>query len=278
MAVSNFDGARVAVTGAATGLGLAVARAMAARGAHIAFCGLRPDRVEAATEELREAGAPGVHASVVDVTDANAHAAWVERAADAMGGIDIGWNNAGLMLKSQPTQDIAWADYERLMAVNLHAVFRGSQLLARLMTRQGSPALILNTGSENSLFHAFPGGAAYVASKMAVRGLTHTLRQDVPEHIDVKLLCPGFVHTELGPDAQMRHGMDADAFARIVLPQLLEPERFYVASHAFNATRIRQQTDRMIAEVESGGAPARDTARYDTYTLLGLDEDGRPRS
>ena len=277
MAVGDFKGARVAVTGAATGLGLAVARAMAERGAHVAFCGLRAGRVDEAADTLRNAGAASVHGDVVDVTDADAHTAWVERAADAMGGIDIGWNNAGLMLPSQPVQDIRWEDYDRLMAVNLHAVFRGSQLFARRMIQQGTPALIVNTGSENSLFHAFPGGAAYVASKMAVRGLTHTLRQDVPGHIDVKLLCPGFVQTELGPDAQMRHGMDAARFADIVLPQFLEPDRFYVASHGYNAVRVRQQTDAMLADVERGSAPAEATERYDTYTLLGLDNDGRPK-
>lgn len=276
MAIDTFEGARVAITGGATGLGQAVARRMAADGARISVCGLGETDVAAGVDALRAAGSPEVRGAVVDVTDPAALDGWIDDTVAAFGGLDVGWNNAGMMLPGAPMQDRDYADAERLLSVNLLAVYRGSQRFAQVMAAQGTPALILNTGSENSLFHGVPGGAAYVASKMAVRGLTLSLRQDVPDFVDVKLLCPGFVHTALGPDEQMRHGMDAGQFADIVYPQLTQAGRFYVVSHGFNAERVRRQTAHILDDIESGALSADATERYDTYTLMGLDDWGDP--
>ncbi|MEM7730392.1 MAG: SDR family NAD(P)-dependent oxidoreductase, partial [Pseudomonadota bacterium] len=188
-------------------------------------------------------------------------------AIDRMGGIDVGWNNAGIMGVSSPLQDLGWSDYRALMEVNLDAVFRGSQRFAQAMIRQGTPALILNTGSENSLFHGVPGGGAYVATKAAVRALTRSLDEDTPRHIQAQLICPGFVHTQLGPDEQFRHGMHADRFADIAFPQI-GADRFFILTHGYNAVRVREETDRLLGEFEtSGAASAEDTARYDVRSI-----------
>ncbi len=276
MSLKSFAGKRIAITGGATGIGLAVARKMASDGASLALCGLEVDAIDAAKLELLEIGATSVLTTQCDVTEDGALEDWIKGVVDHFGGIDVGWNNAGVMAPAQPFQDMQWKAYQKVLSVNLDAVARGSQLFARQMIRQGTPALILNTGSENSLFNAVPGGAAYVASKMAVRGLTYGLMQDVPDFIDVKLVCPGFVKTPLGPEAVMQAGMDADRFAQIVYPQLLERGRFYVVSHGYNAVRVRERTDRLLAEIESGAAPTDETQRFDTYTLMGLDPLGRP--
>ena len=273
--IETFTGARVAVTGGSTGIGLALARRMARDGARISLCGLEAASVARARAQLESDGAAEVRAQALDITEDGALERWVGDTVAAFGGLDVGWNNAGVMATGAPVHAMDEADYARVMAVNLHAVFRGSQLFARRMMAQDTPGLLLNTGSENSLFLAVPGGgAAYVASKMAVRGLTESLRHELPARIGVKLLCPGFVDTPLGPRAQMRHGMDVERFADIVYPQLLEPERFYVASHGFNAVRIREQVGAMLRDVESGAAGADETARYDVRALMAE----RPRS
>jgi len=265
MTIESFSDARVVITGGASGIGLALAKRMHADGARIAIC----DRDMSAVQQAIIA-MPDVFGFVCDVSDAGALEGFIAEAADALGGIDVGWNNAGIMQSAQPIQDMDWDDYRAVVDVNLDAVVRGSQIMARMMIKQGTPSLILNTGSENSLFHGVPGGGAYVASKVAVRAITESLFQDTPDHIDVKLLCPGFVNTPLGPKAQFRHGMDVDVFADIAFP-LLSTDQFYLVSHGYNAVRVRETADRILADIEAGAAPASETKAFDTYTLMGLD-------
>jgi NAD(P)-dependent dehydrogenase (short-subunit alcohol dehydrogenase family) len=146
--------------------------------------------------------------------------------------------------------------------------------MARRMADQGTPALIVNTGSENSLFHGIPNAAAYVASKAAVRALTRALSQDTPDHIDVKLLCPGYVNTPLGTSEQMQHGMDVEAFADIAFP-LLTSDQFHLVTHGYNGVRVREEHDALQAEIAAGAASVEDTARYDVGLLMQAAQSGR---
>ncbi len=264
----DFARRRVAITGGASGIGLALATRMAAQGAHIAICDLHADRLEDAATALRSAGAASLRTDALDVADLDALDRWIGDVVQSLGGIDVGWNNAGIMPRTAPLQDHDWRDYARVMDVNLHAVVRGSQGFLRVMAEQSGPALLLNTGSENSLFHAVPGGGPYVASKQAVRAITETLYQDAPAHIDVKLLCPGFVHTPLGPRAQMQHGMTLERFADIAFP-MLTSDQFYLVSHGYNAVRAKERHAKLLSDIEAGAASAEETKRFDTYTLMG---------
>ncbi|MEQ9315979.1 MAG: SDR family NAD(P)-dependent oxidoreductase, partial [Henriciella sp.] len=83
--------------------------------------------------------------------------------------------------------------------------------------------------------------AAYIASKHAVLGLTETFREQMPDFITVGLIIPGWVATELSPGFE-NVAMDADEYAGIIYPQLLEGERF-VVSHAYNTVRIDERID-----------------------------------
>lgn len=265
MPIESFSEARVVITGGASGIGLALAKRMHADGARIALCDRDVSAIQTAIIAM-----PDVLGFICDVADPAALEGFITEASSALGGLDVGWNNAGIMPKTEPIQDMDWDTYRRIMDVNLDAVVRGSQIMARLMIGQGTPSLILNTGSENSLFHGVPGGSAYVASKVAVRAMTESLFQDTPDHIDVKLLCPGFVNTSLGPQSQFRHGMDVERFADIAFP-LLSTDQFYLVSHGYNAVRVRDAADRILADIEAGAAPAAETKAFDTYTLMGID-------
>lgn len=266
----DFRDRRVAITGGASGIGLTLAERMAQQGARIAICDMNETGLAKAAELLRTAGAKEVVTSVVDVSHATDLERFVDHIIDQFGGLDVGWNNAGIMSAPRPLHTIDPVEYDLVMAVNLHAVFHGSQLFARHMIAQGTPALIINTGSENSLFHAVPGGGPYVASKMAVRALTESLDQDTPDHIKVQLLCPGFVNTPLGPEAQMQHGMDVERFADIVFPEM-GGEAFYLVSHGYNAVRVAEREARLQADIARVAASAEETQPFDTYTLMGLD-------
>lgn len=264
MTLRSFNQARIIVTGAASGIGLVLAKRMIADGAKLAFCDLDAQRLERAEDQL-----PGAKGFLCDVSDREALEEFMANAIEFLGGLDVGWNNAGTMQQPSPVQDLELSEIERVMAINFHAVIHGSQLMARHMIKQGMPALIINTGSENSLFHAVPGGAAYVASKMAVRAMTQSLLDDTPDFIDVKLLCPGFVNTGLGDPDIFKHGMDLERFAEIAYPLLLS-DQFYLVTHGYNAVRVRQGCERLLTEIEVGSASEEETRMFDTYNLLGL--------
>lgn len=262
MTLQTFEGARVMITGGASGIGLALAKRMAADGAKIVFCDLGADRVAAA-----EGALPGAKGFVCDVSDRKALAAFIGTGIDHLGGLDVGWNNAGVTQKSAPLQDVLPEEVDRVMAVNFHAVLQGSQLMAQQMIRQGSPALLVNTGSENSLFHAVSNAGAYVASKMAVRSITQSLQNETPDFMSAKLLCPGFVNTALGDPETFKYGMDVEQFADITYPLFLS-DQFYLVSHGYNAIRVREAEGTLLAEIEAGAASAEETAKFDVRNLM----------
>jgi len=128
---------------------------------------------------------------------------------------------------------------------------------ARFIT-QGTPAAIYNIGSENSLFHGTPLNGAYVGTKHAVYALTHSLREELPDFIDVSLICPGFVMSELGPEENMKHGMPTDEFIQKSMPQIKANE-FFVVTHAYNMERIdnrgsnrRETTSNLLIDLFCG--------------------------
>ena len=156
---------------------------------------------------------------------------------------------------------------QRVMAVNFQGVWQGCQVFGRRLMEQGTEAAIYNTGSENSFFVAVRHAAAYVASKHAVLGLTDALREEMPAHIRVGMIAPGFVGTPLIPEAMRPLGMPVDEFAGIILPQMLAGER-YVVSHGYNQVRIDQRYE-LIRDAYSRYAPRQaGDERFDVRHLV----------
>jgi len=132
---------------------------------------------------------------------------------------------------------------------------------------QGTPAAIYNIGSENSLFHGTPLNGAYVGTKHAVYALTHSLREELPDFIDVSLICPGFVMSELGPEENMKHGMPTDEFIEKSMPQIKANE-FFVVTHAYNIERINEK-HQMLSEAYAKYAPRYEgDVQYDVRTVV----------
>jgi len=176
-------------------------------------------------------------------------------------------NNAGIGQPRGSVVDTPFDDMQRVMAVNFEGVWRGCQVFGRRLIEQGTPAGLYNTGSENSFFIAVSHSAAYVASKHAVWGLTDALRKEMPEHIAVGMIAPGFVGSELIPEPMRPMGMPVDDFAAIILPQIIAGEP-YAVSHGYNQVRIdERQTE--IASAYQRSAPREDgDERYDVHWLL----------
>ncbi|SIN64589.1 short chain dehydrogenase [Parasphingorhabdus marina DSM 22363] len=262
----EFDGKAMVITGGATGIGFALARALGNEGAAVIIAEPREHRLQEAVEKLSGEGIRADH-FVCDVTDL----AQVEALADfawdqgrPVGGIV---NNAGVAHPRSRMHKEAMDDVRSLFDVNFFGVWHGCSVFARRLAEQGTPAGIYNTGSENSLFVAAPGSAAYVASKHAVLGLTDALRDEVPEYIKIGIICPGFVQSELVSKELMPMAMPADKFASIIVRQMKD-DRFFLVSHSYNIERV----DHRHAEITSayeGYAPRYDgDEEYDIRTLI----------
>jgi NAD(P)-dependent dehydrogenase (short-subunit alcohol dehydrogenase family) len=256
----------VVITGGATGIGFGLAKACGAMGARIVIGEPRQARLDEAVSTLTEAGIVA-SACAVDVTDSAQLARFVDHAFDAFGEVALVINNAGIGQPLGSVLDTPVDAMQKVMAVNFEAVWRGCQLFGRRLLEQGTPAALYNTGSENSFFVAVSHSAAYVASKHAVWGLTDALREEMPEHISVGMIAPGFVGSELIPEPMRPMGMPVDEFASIVLPQILAGEP-YVVSHGYNQVRIDERQEQ-IALAYSRAVPREEgDDRYDVRTLL----------
>jgi len=196
----RLDGKRALITGAARGIGLALARAYRAEGAEVTIADIDLPRAETAAQEI------GAGAVRMDVTRQDSIDAAVAEAVAGMGGIDILVNNAALFAAA-PLVEITRADYDRVFSVNVAGVLFTMQAVARQMIAQGTGGKIINMASQagrrgESLV------AVYCASKAAVISLTQSAGLNLITHgINVNAISPGVV------DGEHWDGVDA-FFAR----------------------------------------------------------------
>lgn len=182
------------VTGAASGIGLALVRALGARGHSVTLADRDAAGLNQATGALRSEGVDA-HAEVLDVTDRDAVRAAIERCAARHGRLDFVFNNAGIGIGGE-LRDMQPDDWRRIMEVNFFGVVHGVDAAYPLMIRQGH-GHIVNVASVAGLI-PMPGESIYVASKHAVVGLTKTLRGEAAHYgVKVSLVCPGVVETPI---------------------------------------------------------------------------------
>jgi 3-hydroxy acid dehydrogenase/malonic semialdehyde reductase len=178
--VAGLEGKTAIVTGASSGIGAAIARALRAEGARVAGGARRVDRLE--TEIKLE----------LDVTDPEGSERFVEEAVDELGGLDVLVNNAGLGLGRDPFDDSREEDEETVLETNVHGVLRMTRLCLPHIRDGGH---IVNMGSVAGR-QPYENAAVYIASKFAVRGFTYALREDLlgrPIHLTT--VDPGLVET-----------------------------------------------------------------------------------
>ena len=191
----SLSGKVAIVTGAASGIGAAIAEAFAARGARVALLDMNSDAVQA-----RAAMISGAHAVACNVTDSASVAAAVAEAQTALGGIDILVNSAGIV-DLAPAEDISAAAWDRTIAVNLTGSFLMAQSVGRTMIARGKGGRIVNLASQAGSV-AIDGHIAYSASKFGIIGVTKTLALEWGRHgITVNSISPTVVLTELGRKA-----------------------------------------------------------------------------
>ena len=255
------------VTGAASGIGRALALAFRAAGLQVVGTDVNAEALQGlAAEALADGGAARFTVQTLDVRDAAAVEA-LAASLDANGGVQVLCNNAGVLVP-RSVWEHSDAEWRWLFDVNVHGVMNGLRAFVPRMLASGGPAHIVNTCSMGG-FLASPMLGAYGATKFAVRALTESLQYDLQARgakVGVSLLAPGAVKTAIfdaraGADADDRvsegaremmrqgtaaAGMEPAAIAAEVLAAVREG-RYWVFPHAYMLPAITENAAGIVA-------------------------------
>jgi NAD(P)-dependent dehydrogenase (short-subunit alcohol dehydrogenase family) len=187
------DGKVAVITGGADGIGKAAARNFLDRGMRVCIADNNPNKLAETASDLE-----GVLAVEVDVADIGSVEALRDGAYDTFGRVDVLMNNAGAGFGTRSWEGLD--SWRRTLEVNLFGVIHGVQTFVPRMLEQGTPGLVINTGSKQGITNP-PGDPGYNTSKAAVRALTEHLQHDLRNtegcQLTAHLLVPGFTYTGL---------------------------------------------------------------------------------
>lgn len=194
---NRFTDRTALVTGAGSGIGRAVALALAAEGAGVVVAGRRREPLEETVGLIEAAGGKAL-AVTADVSLGGGADGLVREAVDRFGSLDVAVNNAGVLRGGQPLADLPEADWHDQLAVNVTGVFLALQAEIRQMRSQPSGGAIVNIASTFGAHTRMPGAAAYAATKAAVSALTRGAALDhIREGVRINAVSPGAVETPM---------------------------------------------------------------------------------
>ncbi|WP_395676133.1 SDR family oxidoreductase [Inquilinus sp.] len=211
-----MQGKVIAVTGASSGIGEAVARHFAKAGAAVMLGARRLHRLEAVADEIRRDGGR-VALQRLDVTRREDAEAFVQEAVAQFGRLDVIVNNAGVMPLS-PVADLKVEEWDRMVDVNLKGVLHGVAAALPVFQAQGSGHIVNVTSVADR--RIVPTAAVYSATKFAVRAFSEGLRQEIGGGIRVTVVAPGATESELAngiSDPELRRAAVED-YRRDLLP------------------------------------------------------------
>jgi len=191
----QLEGKVCLVTGAASGIGLGIARRYVAEGAKVAVCDLNAEAAQAAAAELAATGPGTAIAVAMDVTSEDAVIAGVAEIVAKWGTVDVLVSNAGVQIVN-PIEQFAFADWKKMLAIHLDGAFLTTKAVLPHMYAQNSGSVIL-MGSVHSK-EASKLKAPYVTAKHGLMGLCRVIAKEAAAHgVRANVVCPGFVLTPL---------------------------------------------------------------------------------
>jgi NAD(P)-dependent dehydrogenase (short-subunit alcohol dehydrogenase family) len=232
--MKRLTGKVAIVTGASAGIGRATARLFAAEGAKVVVAARRETELEALVGEIaREGGDAAFLAG--DVRSEDFAKAVVALAVSRFGRLDVAYNNAGTLGEMGPSTGVSAAGWEDALAINLTSAFFCAKHQIPEMVKQGGGSIIFTSTFVGYSF-AFPGTAAYAASKSGLIGLTQALAAEYgPQGVRVNAVLPGAVDTQMYRD--MNNTAESQAFItnlhalkRVAKPEELARSVLYFAS------------------------------------------------
>ena len=223
----KLEGKAAIVTGAATGIGRAIALAFANEGADVVIADLQKEKADAVAREIRSRGGTSLMVKA-DVSNGQDVAAMVAATVEAFGRIDILVNNAGIILQAKvvDTTDEQW---DKILTNNLKSCFLCCREVVKQMAKQGTGGRIINISSIHATLSE-PSAGAYTAAKGGMEAFSRTLATEVaPYKIRVNCIEPGATYTELTipmyTDSVVKSLME-----RVPLKEIAQPE--WIASGA----------------------------------------------
>ncbi|MEV4782222.1 SDR family oxidoreductase [Burkholderia sp. LMU1-1-1.1] len=238
--MNQLSGKVAIVTGASSGIGRAAAKLFAQHGARVVVTGRRQAELDALVDEIGHGGGAAL-AVAGDIRDERLARALVEAAVGRFGGLDIAFNNAGVLGVAVPLAELSAADWSEVLDTNLTSAFLGAKHQIPAMLARGGGSLIF-TSTFVGHSTGFPGMAAYAASKAGLVGLTRVIAVEYGARgIRANALLPGGTDTPLGravsntPEA-LAFVEGLHALKRLARPEEIAQSALYLASDASSFT------------------------------------------
>lgn len=273
--MQELKGRTAIVTGAASGIGSGIAKALARAGMNLVLADIQQGPLTSIRRDIEALGARAIDV-LVDVSDADSVAAAGRAAEQAFGKLHVAVNNAGVAMHGSRVEDVTVNEWNWVIGVNMLGVINGIRTFVPMIRSHGEGGHVVNTASISGFFvRRGRNQGAYSMTKYAVVALSEALEQEVEEAgIGVSVLCPGAVQTQIfasagtrperfgGPYARpqqealrgaMGHGLAPEAVGERVL-HAIQHNEFYVLTHATERQAVKARHERIEAAFDRAEA------------------------